>query len=47
VRTKYSKYQKKLNTSDSSAEFRPLLYKGNNPFTGKVDGKDYSIGYPD
>lgn len=38
--------RKNLNTSDSSAEFRPLLYKGNNPFTGKVDGKNYWIGYP-
>jgi hypothetical protein len=47
VRTIYSKYRKNLNTSDSSAELRPLLFKGNNPFTGKFDGKDYWTGYPD
>ncbi|MGB1382709.1 MAG: Ig-like domain-containing protein [Porticoccaceae bacterium] len=46
VRTIYSKYRKNLNSSDSSAELRPLLFKGNNPFIGKVDGKNYWIGYP-
>jgi hypothetical protein len=45
VVTQYSRYGEDLSYSGKPEDVKPILFKGNNPYSGEFDGETYWKGY--